>query len=171
MMVFSRRAGTTLKGVLAALTWLGASVSAPAAEPSPEAIKLAARILEDVGLKATVDAVVPYALGELERSVNTTQPEMKGAMHETVLVLTPELIKSASGVLDDVAHVMAARMSEADMKQTIAFFESEAGKKYTATQGPLLQQLSASGNAWRAQLSSTLLPRVREEMKKKGFEF
>ncbi len=154
-----------------ALVALGVAGPARAGEPSPRAVALAARILDDVGLKSTVDAVVPYMLGELERNVVASHPEMKDAMHETMTAITPEFVKSEAGVLDDVAHVLAAGMSEPELEQTLAFFESSAGKKYVNEQGPVLQQLNVSGQAWRQQLSSTLLPRVREEMKKRGFEF
>jgi hypothetical protein len=173
-MTFSPRSiNAALTGALGALAILTALAAAPAlaADPPPASVALAARILDDVGLKATVDAVAPYMLGELERSVVTTHPEMKAAMHDVVVALTPELVKSESGVLNDVASVMAARMSESELKEAVAFFESPAGKKYVATQVPILQQLNASGSAWRQQLSTSLLPRVREEMKKKGFEF
>jgi hypothetical protein len=173
MTMFPRPIGAALKGALAALALalFGASAPALAAEPSPDALALAARVLDDVGLKATVDGAVPYMLGELERNVVMTHPEMKAALHETMLAIAPDYVKSAAGVLADVAHVMASGMTEADLKQTVAFFESEAGKRYVSLQGPVLQQLNASGTAWRQQMSSVLLPRVREEMKKKGFEF
>jgi hypothetical protein len=169
--MFPGLSGATLKGALTALALFSASAAAQAVEPSPEALALAARVIDDVGLKATVDGAVPYMLGELERNIVMTHPEMQAALRETMLAITPEFVKSEAVVLADVAHVMASGMSEADLKQTVAFFESDAGKRYVSLQGPVLQQLNASGTAWRQKMSSSLLPRVREEMKKKGFEF
>jgi hypothetical protein len=173
MTVFPRSINARMSHAIMAAVVLAAVALPPAqaAEPSPASVALAAQVLDAVGLKATVDAVVPHMLGELERQIEATHPEMKAALHETVVALTPELVKSEAGVLNDAASVMAAGMSDAELKDTLAFFESPAGKKYVSSQVPILQQLNASGNAWRAQLSSTLLPRIRLEMKKKGFEF
>jgi hypothetical protein len=158
-------------GALVALAVLVGSVPARADEPTPATIEMAGKILDQVGLKATVDGVVPSLLGEIERNLLAAHPEMRDALHATLLSLVPELIKSEEAVLNDVSRVMAANMGEADLKASLAFFQSDAGKKYIMVQKPVLQELQLSGAAWREQMASSLLPKIREEMKKKGFSF
>ncbi len=166
--------GMRAKSAIVALALFGAIAAPPAAraaDPSPAALATAAKILDEVGLKKTVDSVVPSMLAQLAHNVVTTHPEMKAAMTETVATVGAEFNKSEAVVLDDLAHVLAARMSEQELKDTAAFFDSPTGRKYLDSQVPVLEQLDASGEAWRQKLTTEILPRVREEMKKKGFEF
>ena len=65
----------------------------------------------------------------------------------------------------------ANKLSPDQLQQTLTFFESDAGKKYTLAQAEVLNALGASGAAWRQQLTTVMLNRTREEMKKKGFNF
>jgi len=153
-------------GLLASIT-----VAARADEPSPTALSLAATVIVDIGLKASVDSFVPELLAEMERNITGLHPEMQSSLHETLVGLQPELAKTEGPVLADVAHVLASRMTEAELRDTQAFFEGPVGKKYLATQPALLQELGISTTLWRRQASANLLARVREEMKKKGYEF
>ena len=62
-------------------------------------------------------------------------------------------------------------MSEKELQDVAAFFESPAGKKYLAVEPVFLQKLSAVAEPWRQKLTTDILARAREEMKKKGVEF
>lgn len=62
-------------------------------------------------------------------------------------------------------------MTEQELKDTQAFFESPTGKKYLAVQPALLQELAISANVWRPKLATDMMGRLREEMKKKGYDF
>ena len=62
-------------------------------------------------------------------------------------------------------------MSEKEIVELAAFFESPVGKKYVAMEPVFLQDLSDVVAPWREKLSTDILVRAREEMKKKGVEF
>ena len=74
-------------------------------------------------------------------------------------------------MVDDVAHVLAARMTEPEMRDASTFFESPVGKKYLAVQPVLLQELGISSQVWQQRESVDLVARLREELKKKGYNF
>ena len=159
---------------LALAAALGASVLAGAAradEPSPEALQLAARLINDVGLTASVTGLTQELLINLERSVVAIHPEMQSALHETLVGLAPDYTKSIAPVLEELAHVVTAHMTVQDLRDATAFFEGPVGRKYLATQPAMLQDLNLAGNAWRQKTQADLLARVRDEMKKKGYEF
>ena len=63
-----------------------------------------------------------------------------------------------------------AVMSEKALKETAAFFKSEAGKKYVEIQPKVIDQMMVSLDAWNRQMSEDMMSRVREEMQKKGHE-
>ncbi len=144
---------------------------ARADEPSPQALALATKMIADVGLQQSIDSFVPELFGQVEQKITGLHPEMQSAVHETLVSLGPEFAKTSQSMIDDVAHVLAARMSEQEMRDTSAFFEGPVGKKYLSVQPVLLQELSISAQVWRQRESAELIARLREELKKKGYDF
>jgi hypothetical protein len=155
----------------AAMALLLFGVPARADEPTPAMIDMAAKILADTNLKQSVDVVVPSMFAELERSIGAMHPEMRQVLHETVVELMPGYAGGEEAVLKDVTHTLASQMSEAELKATLAFFESDPGKKYVAAQPAMIKQLGISAGAWREAMSKDIVPRLREAMKKKGYNF
>ncbi len=174
------------KGALALVMLVAFSVTAMAADtsppaapapaaapstPSPAAIAAADTILGDIGIKQTIALVVPGMLTELETNVTRTRPEIKDSLRQTLRAIQPEFDKTAVQTFNRAAAILASQMSEKEIVELAAFFESSVGKKYVAMEPVFLQQLSDVVAPWREQLSTDILVRAREEMKKKGIEF
>jgi hypothetical protein len=143
---------------LRTLVFLGAAMLAAPAyadDPTPDQIDLAKKILISVGLKASMDEIVPAMLNQLE----------------TLVALLPEFQSGEADVFTDTSKVLASRLNTDELKQTLTYFDSPAGKKYTQAQAPILEMLASSGGLWREKLTKIIVDRTREEMKKKGFEF
>ncbi len=145
--------------------------AAPAPPPSPAALAAADAILGDIGVKQSLQLIVPSMLTEHERNVTNTRPENKDSLRETLRAIQPEFDKSALQMFNQAAAILASQMSEKEMQDVAAFFDSPAGKKYLAVEPDFLQKFSAVAEPWRQQLSTDILARAREEMKKKGVEF
>jgi hypothetical protein len=148
--------------------------AAPAAAPtalSPAAIAAADTILGDMGIKQSIALVVPGMLTELETNVTRTRPEIKDSLRETLRAIQPEFDKTAVQTFSSAAIILASQMSEKELVELAAFFESPLGKKYVAIEPAFLQNLSDVVAPWREKLSTDILVRAREEMKKKGVEF
>ena len=158
-----------LSAGLSVLIFLGAPAKAD--EPSPAAIQSANRLIAELGLIQSLNVVVPALFGEFEKNVVETRPELKDPLHQVLVALVPEFEKGEPAVLDDVAHVMASKLTEAEIKEVLAFYESPTGKKFVAAEPAFVNELQTSGTAWRQKLANDLLPRVREELKKKGVDF
>jgi hypothetical protein len=158
-----------LSGALLALTIPGSPVRAD--EPTPAAMDTANKIIVDLGLKPSLDVIVPVLFGEFEKNVLATRPELKDSLHATLVSLVPEFSKGEAPVLADVAHVMATRMTEAELKEVLTFYETPTGKKFIQSESAFVSELQSSGAKWRQQISQQLVPRVREELKKKGVDF
>jgi hypothetical protein len=80
-------------------------------------------------------------------------------------------MKTEEQVISAAALSLAKRMTEADLKQTAAFFQSPAGKKYVEAQPAALNDIVAAMQGWQQKLSTDMMSRTREEMKKQGVEF
>jgi hypothetical protein len=154
----------------ALLITLGAA-AARAEEPTPAALDSARAIIAASGMARSFDLVVPQMLGELERNVTTTRPELKDSLHATLVALEPEFSKTEQGVIDGAARILAKYMNEQELKDTAAFFASASGKKYVEAQPLAFNEIIGVVQTWRQRLSTDVLARARAEMKKKGLDF
>ena len=102
-----------LSAGLSALILFSAPVRAD--EPSPAAIQGANRLIAELGLVQSLNVVVPALFGEFEKNVVATRPELKDPLHQVLVSLVPEFEKGEPAVLDDVAHVMASKLTEAEI--------------------------------------------------------
>ena len=142
-----------------------------AAPPSPAAVTAAGMILGEIGVKQTISYIVPGMMTELERNVTTTRPEIKDSLRETLRAIQPEFDKTAADMFNQAATLLASQMSEKETQDVAAFFASPSGKKYLAVEPVFFQQFGAIAEPWRQQLSTDILTRARQEMKKKGIDF
>ena len=151
-----------------------AAPATPAATPpapSPAALGYAATILNDIGMKPSLDRVVPGLLAQMQHEILATRPELKQPLGEVVQTITPEFLKSEQQVLDAAAKFLATLMTEQELKDTAAFYESPTGKKFQFAQVALGGRIASTAESWRQQLATDMLARAHEEMKKKGQDF
>jgi uncharacterized protein len=146
------------------------AATAPAA-PSTAAIAAADTILNTIGLKQSIAIVVPGMMQELETNVTRTRPEIKDSLRATLKTIQPEFDQTARETYIQAESLLASQMSEQEITQVAAFFDSPAGKKYIAVTPVFVQNLSDVTGAWREKLSTDILERARAEMKKKGVDF
>ena len=174
---------------LAALILAGAVVLGPAAyaadttsattpaataavpPPSPAAIAAADQLLIAMGVKETIAKTVPAMMAEFERNVTTTRPEIRDSLRETLTAIKPEFDKSAKQTYEKVEALLALAMTEKELDDVAAFFTSPAGKKYLAIEPIFFQHLQDVVGPWRQELSTDIVAKAREEMKKKGVDF
>jgi hypothetical protein len=145
--------------------------AATPAPPTAAALGAAATILNDIGVKPSLDRVVPGMFAELQRQVLATRPELKDSLTQAVQTVSPDFVKTEQIILDDLAKFMAVQMTEQELKDTAAFYESPTGKKFAGAQGLLSVYASKLAGGWRDELSTDILARVHEEMKKSGNDF
>ena len=168
------------KGLLALFVFGALTVSARAADTTPPAtpavpsvasIAAADTILGTIGLKQSIAIVVPGMMQELETNVTRTRPEIRDSLRATLKAIQPEFDQTARETYVQAESMLASQMSEQEITQVAAFFDSPAGKKYIAVTPVFVQNLSDVTGAWREKLSTDILERARAEMKKKGVDF
>jgi uncharacterized protein len=148
-----------------------AAPAAPPGAPSPVAIAAADKILGVIGVKESIALVVPGMMAELEQNVTRTRPEIKDSLRATLKSIQPEFDKSAKDTYDQAATLLASLMSEKELTDVAGFFDSPSGKKYVAVTPVFVQDLSSVTAPWRDKLSTDIVARARQEMKKKGVDF
>jgi hypothetical protein len=112
--------------------------------------------------------MVPQLMGQIVPMVTRTRPELGPDLTAVLDQLKPEFVKDGDQMTDLAAHIYAQQMSEQELKDTAAFFNSPVGKKYVEVQPAMLDQLVVAMQSWTQKLSSVMMTRIREEMVKKG---
>ena len=183
-----------VRGTLAALLIAGAVVIGPAAyagdatpkpaatpapgatsdipaPPSPAAIKAADQLLTAMGVKETIAKTVPTMMTEFEHNITTTRPEIRDSLRQTLVAIKPEFDNSAKLTYQKAEALLALAMSEKELEEVATFFTSPTGRNFLAIQPIFLQRLQDVLDPWRQGLSTDIVARAREEMKKKGVDF
>jgi uncharacterized protein len=139
--------------------------------PSQAAVTAADQLLIAMGVKESIATTVPTMMAELEQNVTTTRPEIRDSLRATLTEIKPEYDKSAEQTYGKAEALLALSMSEKDLLEVAAFFTSPTGKKYLAIQPIFFQKLQDMVGPWRQDLSTDIVTKARQEMKKKGVDF
>ena len=166
-------AGLLLGGALLADPAARAGDAAPAIPPppSPAAGAAADQLLIAMGVKESIAKTVPTMMVEFEQNVATTRPEIRQSLRETLSAIKPEFDTSAQQTYGKVEALLALSMSEKELVDVAAFFNSPTGKKYLAIQPLFFERLQDLIGPWRQELSTDIVTKAREAMKKKGVDF
>ncbi|NJO53738.1 MAG: DUF2059 domain-containing protein [Bacteroidales bacterium] len=169
----------TLQGGLVALS-LAAAVFAsslpaaaqqsPAGQPSAAQVQLARELIESNGSLRAVDDMVPAYLEQTRNMFTATNPDLAAPLSAVAAGLRQEFAAKRTEVVDGIARAYAARFTEAELRELVAFYKSPTGKKFIAVLPIVLQDSFERMQAWSTKLSEEMVARMRAEMRKKGHE-
>ncbi len=140
-------------------------------EPSPSHLAAGRAVVLASGMKRSFDPMVSQLMEQIPLVLTRTRPDLSKDLVEVLKQLQPEFEKKEDDIIDIAAHIYARQMSEEELKQTAAFFESPVGQKYVEAQPAMLDQLVVAMQSWTQQISTFMMLRVRQEMNKKGHQF
>ncbi len=146
-----------------------ASPAAPA-PITPSQLAAARALVIASGMARSFTVIIPQFVNQIGGSLTETRPELTEDLKAVFAALAPEFIKQADEMTDIAAQIFAKHMSEADLKAAVAFFNSPSGKQYVAAQPPILTDIVTAMQGWQGKVSTNMMARVREEMKKKGHD-
>ncbi len=147
-----------------------APAAAPVGEPTAAQVALAREVIVGSGISRSFAVVIPQYLDQIGTNLTQTRPDLIRDLNVVMEQLKPEFDKRADEMIDRGARLYAQRMSEDELKTISGFFKSPAGIRYVDTQPLVLNDLFVALQSWSQKLSTDMMARVREEMKKKGHE-
>jgi hypothetical protein len=148
-----------------------ASPNAPApSASSPSHLAAARALVTACGMSRSFSIIIPQFMEQIGSSLNQTRPELRTDLNAVLTQLKPEFDKQADEMVGISAQIFAKQMNEQDLKAAVAFFESPAGKRYVETQPAFLTEFVTAMQGWQGKISTDMMTRVRQEMKKKGHE-
>ena len=145
-----------------------AAPAAPVIKPSH--LAAARALVLASGMSRSFTVVVPQFMEQIGESLAQTRPELAQDLRAVLTNLQPEFERLPDEMIGLSAQIFAQRMSEADINAAVAFFTSTAGKDYVGAQPAVLSDIVAAMQGWQGKISTQMMTRVREEMKKKGHD-
>jgi hypothetical protein len=148
-----------------------APADATPAPPSVAALTAADQLLIGMGVKDAIRKTVPAMMAEFEQNITTTRPEIRNSLRETLVAIKPQFDQSAEQTYSKAQALLALAMSEKELQDVAAFFASQTGKKFLAIEPAFFQRLQDVLGPWHEELSTDIVTKARQEMKKKGIDF
>jgi hypothetical protein len=156
-----------LPALLLGLVLLGAP--AYAQEPTPGQLAVARELISMTGALSTIDRLLPSFAAQV-RQQTVTRPDLSKDLEEVLTSLQPELEQRRQQIINATSRVYAKYMTEAEMKDVVAFFKTPSGSKYIKLQPQVIDDVVDTVQAWGDQVSEYVITRARAEMVKRGHQ-
>jgi hypothetical protein len=156
-----------LPALLLGLVLLGAP--AYAQEPTPGQLAVARELISMTGALSTIDRLLPSFAAQV-RQQTVTRPDLSKDLEEVLNSLQPELEQRRQQIINATSRVYAKYMTEAEMKDVVAFFKTPSGSKYIKLQPQVIDDVVDTVQAWGDQVSEYVITRARAEMVKRGHQ-
>lgn len=140
------------------------------AEPSPAAVALGRDLIVASGISRSLDIIVPQFLDQIGTTLTQTRPDLIRDLNEVMEKIKPEFDKQAQDLVTNAAKLYAQRLTEQQLKDTVAFFKSPAGVAYVASQPLVMNDLIPQMQSFTQRVSTDMMTRVRAEMKARGHQ-
>ena len=137
--------------------------------PSPASLALARQLVTKIepAPQQTIAQMTGPMVGMVQQMGIDKPDRAQALVHEA---LVPILEEHISGLIDRSAQAYAQVLSEADLKATIAFYDTPAGQDLIKAQ-PTLAQLRITGlTQWMATLQPEMQTKIAEVVKKHGWD-
>lgn len=158
----------SLAGALLSLALFAVPVLAQQA-PTPEHIKAAREVVVSSGLSQSIESIYGEFVAGI-RQTYATRPELKKDMEEVLTALKAESDLRRDEMVDSSARIFASKMTEADLKEVAAFFNSPVGQRYNSYRAQALGEVYALLEPWSMATSNRLFDLFNAEMRKRGHQ-
>jgi uncharacterized protein len=160
------------RGVLAAafvIAWYAGTASAQPT-PSPAAVAMAKEVITLKGATGLWDPIVPGVVEQAKNAFLQMNPMLSRDLNEVSARLRSEFAPRKNQLTDEVARLYAARFTEQELKDVLAFYKTPAGRKVIIEEPKILDASMSHAQDWANKLSEEVLNKFRAEMKKKGHD-
>jgi hypothetical protein len=168
--------------LLLAMNLAGGIVAPAAAQTQPPAqsaatqtdpVRLAAArdLLVATNTDAQFSTVIPLMFGQMKQMIPApADPKMKDELNKVFDEVQTQFIVRRAEVLDQIAVLYAQKFSAEEMKALADFYRTPIGQKFINAMPELTAEAIKMGNAWGQRIAMDAERKIREEMKKRGFD-
>ena len=158
----------TARAVVLALALAATTVCAQAQQPSAATLASARELMELKGVKGLVEPVVVGVVNQTTGTILQTNPGLSKDLDEVSAQLRTEYQPRIAEMTNEIVKLYAARFTEQELKEAVAFYKTPTGKKILTEEPKILDETYARIQQWANRLQDEVMTRVRAEMKKRG---
>lgn len=152
--------------VIAALIFYAAPAGAQ--QPTPAAVELARQLIVLKGGAPLYESVIPGVIEQAKNIYMQQNPMLQKDLDATAAALRTEFEPRKAELLTEVAKLYAARFTEQELKDVLAFYQTPVGKKMLAEEPKVIDQSMTLAQSWGNHFSDEVMAKFRDEMKKRG---
>lgn len=146
------------------------STRAQAQELSTEHVALAVEVVRSAGATGGFDAVLPrLASRVIDRLINL-RPDLYKEIAAATEAVALKLAVRRTELDTEVGRIWAQNFNEEELKTLLAFYNSDAGKKFSRVGPVMVQQSLQAVERWSQRVGAELLDKTREELRNQGIE-
>ena len=138
--------------------------------PTPEHLKAVREVVVASGLSQSFESIYGEFVGGVRQNIGSTRPELKKDMEEVLTALKAEADLRRDEIIDSSARIFASKMSEADLKEVAAFFNSPVGQRYNSYRPQVIDEIFTLLQPWSTATSNRLYDLFQAEMRKRGHQ-
>jgi uncharacterized protein len=138
--------------------------------PTPEHLKAAREVVIASGLSQSFESIYAEFVAGVRQNIGSTRPELKKDMEEVLTALKAEADLRRDEIVDSSARIFASKMTEADLKEVAAFFNSPVGQRYNSYRPQVIDEIFALLQPWSTATSNRLYDLFNAEMRKRGHQ-
>lgn len=157
-------------GVPVALAPLAAPV-AQAQELSASHVAIAVEVVRAAGATRGFDNVLPRLAGQVIDRLIRLRPDLHKEIAAAVEAAAIKLAVRRTELDTDVARIWAKYFTEDELHSLLAFYTSDAGKKFSEVGPRAVAESYQAVDRWSGRVGEELLEKSREELRNQGIEF
>jgi hypothetical protein len=149
-------------------------VFGPAAHSQQPSAAAMATAKDLVAITGTTSLFNPLIAGVVEQAkilYLQQNPALAKDLNEISEKMREDLKPRFSELTDDVAKEYATNFTEAELKAILVFYQSPVGKKLLDRQPRIVDASMRFAQDWANKLSDEVVPKMRDELKKRGHNF
>ncbi len=159
-----------LRALVSALALVGLLTPALAQRPSINAILLAREIIIVKGGSSLYEPMITDVVDRAKGVLLQTNPMLGKDLNEVATKVKSDAAPRVGELVNEAAKMYAARFTERELKEALAFYKSPLGQKIIVQEPAILDQSVAFAQTWAAKFSEQVLAQMRTEMKKRGHD-
>ena len=141
-----------------------------AQQPSINAILLAREIIVVKGGSSLYQPMITDVIDRAKGVLLQTNPMVGKDLNEVAVKLKSDSAPRVGELVNEAAKMYAARFTERELKDALAFYKSPLGQKIIVEEPAILDQSVAFTQTWVSKFSEQILAQMRTEMKKRGHD-
>ena len=149
-----------------------ARTAEPTPERAPERTANIKRLLVATGVDTQMvdllDAQVSQTLDKVEKDGFPVTPEVRGIVEREIRAVVDEKMREPGGIFDQLVPIYADMLTDEEVKQYAAFYESPLGRKIVAGEAKTAMRVGLIFLSGLGDVSITARPRVDAALRRAG---